>query len=82
MVCFTVVQTEDGVKCNSVIVFGHIDNANSIKHIGLEKIVEKFLPSVAWESAKRGIPLILSKIQVYELKLEHISGKWIDKLKG
>ncbi len=45
----------------------------------LEKIVEKFVPPVAWDQAKGGIPFAKDNIEAYELTIEHLTAKIIDK---
>lgn len=81
-ISFTVIETEDGVKAKSVILFGSATEVVNKRQIVLEKIVEKFVPKLAWEQAKAGIPYALENISAFEINYKHISGKWIDKPEG
>lgn len=81
-ICFTVIETEDEIKSKSVIFFGTANVVNEKRKLVLEKLVEKFVPEIAWENAKQGIPHALDNIFAYELNIEHLSGKWIDKPEG
>ena len=78
-VCFTVVETEDGIKSRSAIFFGKAQQVTKGRKKVLEKMVEKFVPKFAWEQAKAGIPYAVDRIKAYELKIEHLTAKWIDK---
>lgn len=81
-ISFTVIETENGIQCKSIVLFGKAVMAAEKKTFVLEKLVEKFVPEPAWESAKKGIPFAVDSIQALELKIEHITGKWIDKPEG
>jgi hypothetical protein len=45
----------------------------------LAKIVEKFVPPFAWEQAKGGIPFAKDGIEAYEISIDHLTAKVIDK---
>lgn len=81
-ICFTVIETEDGIKSQSAIFFGTANEVNEKRQLVLEKLVEKFVPEIAWETAKQGIPYALDNILAFELNIDHLSGKWIDKPEG
>lgn len=81
-VSFTVIETEDGIKSRSTIIFGIALEVPDKKQFVLERLVEKFVPEVAWQQAKSGIPYALDNISAFQIKCEHISGKWIDKPEG
>lgn len=81
-ICFTVIETEDGIKSRSAIFFGTANEVKEKRQMVLEKLVEKFVPEQAWKSAKQGIPYALDNILAFELNIEHLSGKWIDKPEG
>lgn len=81
-ISFTVVETENGVKAKSVIIFGNATEVVNKRQFVLEKIVEKFVPEVMWENAKAGIPYAIESISAFEINYKHISGKWIDKPEG
>lgn len=81
-VSFAVVETNDGIKCRSVICFGDLIEVSDKRQFVLEQFVEKFVPPFAWEQAKSGIKIALDNINAYELNIKHISGKWVDKPEG
>ena len=81
-ICFTVIETEDGIKSQSAIFFGTANEVKEKRQMVLEKLVEKFVPEKAWKNAKQGIPFALDNILAFELNVDHLSGKWIDKPKG
>lgn len=79
---FTVIETEDGVKCRSAIFFGVASPVPEMRESVLEKLVEKFVPQMAWEHAKSGIPFAKNSICAYKLEVEHLTAKFIDKPAG
>lgn len=81
-ISFTVVETEDGIKCKSAIFFGVASCVPDKREMVLSKLIEKFVPEVAWTQAKSGIPFSKDKILAYELKIEHITAKYVDKPAG
>jgi nitroimidazol reductase NimA-like FMN-containing flavoprotein (pyridoxamine 5'-phosphate oxidase superfamily) len=81
-VSFTVVETEDGVKARSAIVFGTAEPVPDSYEMVLEKIVEKFVPVFAWRQAKSGIPHAKENVMAYKVNIEQLTGKWIDKPEG
>lgn len=81
-ICFTVIETEDGIKSRSAIFFGTAKEVKEKRQMVLEKLVEKFVPEIAWESAKQGIPYALDNVLAFELSIEYLTGKWIDKPEG
>ncbi|MEG0366332.1 MAG: pyridoxamine 5'-phosphate oxidase family protein, partial [Coprobacillus sp.] len=81
-VSFTVIETEDGVKAKSVIIFGKIIETPDERQLVLEKLVEKFVPEIAWEQAKLNIPFAYKNTLAFKIECAHISGKWIDKPEG
>lgn len=81
-ISFTVIETEDGIKAKSVILFGSATEVVNKRAFVLGKIVEKFVPESAWQQAKAGIPYALDSIAAFEINYQHISGKWIDKPEG
>lgn len=81
-VCFTIVESEDGVKSKSVIIFATAIEVIDERQFVLEKLIEKFVPKIAWDSAKANIPYAYKNILAYKIPLEHISAKWIDKPEG
>jgi len=81
-ISFTVLEPQEGMRCKSVIFFGTARPVSE-KRVGiLEKIVEKFVPEIAWEQAKNGIPFAKDNIEAYELTIEHLTAKVIDKPDG
>lgn len=76
-ISFTVIETEDGVKCRSAIFFGNAVPVPDMRQTVLEKLVEKFVPSVAWEQAKGGIPIAKDSICAYKLEIEHLTSSGI-----
>lgn len=78
-VCFTVVEPLKGARAQSAIVFGTASPAPDLRERILEKIVEKNVPAPAWEQAKSGIPLAREQIRAWQVRADHISGKWVDK---
>ncbi len=81
-ICFTVIETEDGIKCKSAIFFGTARCVPEKREEVLEKMIEKFIPKMAWDSAKNGIPYAKDSICAYELNMEHLTAKYIDKPAG
>lgn len=81
-ISFTVIETEDGVKSRSAIVFGMALEVPKKRQFVLEKLVEKFVPEIAWEEAKSDIPYAVDNILAFEIKCDYMSGKWIDKPEG
>lgn len=81
-ICFTVIETEDGIKSKSAIFFGTAVSVPENRQMVLEKLVEKFVPEFAWEQAKSGIPFAVDNMQAFELKIEHLTAKWVDKPEG
>lgn len=81
-VCFTIIDTKDGIKSKSVIILGTVEEANDKRQFVLEKLIEKFTPKLAWENAKAAIPSALDNIMVFKIYCDHVSGKWIDKPAG
>lgn len=81
-ICFTVIETEDGIRCRSAIFFGVAVPVLEMRGRVLEKLIEKFVPQVAWEQAKSGIPHAKNSICAYKLEREHLTAKWIDKPAG
>lgn len=81
-VCFTVTQPLEGVRCQSVIVFGTVRPAQELRQLVLEKITEKFVPEAAWAQTKSAIPHALNQMQAYEITLLHMTAKVIDKPEG
>lgn len=80
--CFTVIETEDGVKSKSVIAFGELIQVDDKRQMVLEGMVEKFVPEMAWQQAKANILDALQGIFAFKLKVDYLSGKWIDKPAG
>lgn len=80
-VCFTVIQTQNGIQCKSVLVFGTAEAQSDLRVPVLEKLVEKFVPKAAWSDAKAGIPFAKDKITAYKITPKRVSGKWIDQPK-
>lgn len=78
-ICFTVVETEDGINCRSAIFFGTARCVSEKREAVLEKLVEKFVPEIAWDNAKSGIPDAKDSICAYELDIRHLTAKRIDK---
>lgn len=81
-ISFTVIETEDGIKCRSAIFFGVAAPMPKMRESVLEKLVEKFVPQMAWEQAKSGIPFAQNAICAYRLEIEHLTAKLIDKPAG
>lgn len=78
-VSFTVIEPLKGAKAQSAIIFGTISLVPNMREAVLEKIIEKNVPEFAWEQAKGGIPFAKDGIHAYQLSVDHISGKWVDK---
>jgi len=76
---FTVIETKNGIKARSAIVFGTIEMTPDMKATVLEKLIEKVVPRFAWRFAKPAIQPAVNAIIAYRLKPEHITAKWIDK---
>lgn len=51
-ISFTVIETKDGIKCRSAIFFGVAISVLEMRESILEKLVEKFVPQMAWAQAK------------------------------
>lgn len=81
-ICFTVVESENGIQAKSVILFGQAKEVLDKRQFVVEKLVEKFVPECAWEQAKAGIPYALDQLTALEITWNHICGKWIDKPEG
>lgn len=81
-ISFTVIETQDGIRCRSAIFFGKALCVPAMREAVLNRLVEKFVPEAAWEQAKAGIPFSIDKIAAYQLKIERLSAKYIDKPKG
>lgn len=81
-ISFTVIEPLEGVRCRSAIVFGTAKPVSGKRAEVLEKIVEKFVPQVAWEQAKGGIPFAVNNIKAYEITIEHLTAKVVDKPEG
>lgn len=81
-VCFTVIETKDGIKSQSAVFFGRAKEVPEKKQLVMEKLVEKFVPKCAWEPALQGIPTALAGLLVFEVTIDQLSGKWIDQPKG
>ena len=81
-ISFTVIKMEDEVNGKSAVFFGEAVEVPEKRQAVLEKIVEKFVPPAAWESTKAGIPYALEDLTVYELKIQHITGKRIAQPEG
>jgi nitroimidazol reductase NimA-like FMN-containing flavoprotein (pyridoxamine 5'-phosphate oxidase superfamily) len=78
-VSFTVIESEDGIKARSVIIFGTVEAVSDMRSAVLEKLIEKFVPPFAWEQAKAGVPYAQNGIMAYRLKAKHITAKFVDK---
>lgn len=78
-ISFTVIAPQEGVRCKSAILFGTATLVPDKREEVLEKIVEKFVPPFAWEQSKGGIPFAKDNIEAYELTVEHLTAKVIDK---
>lgn len=81
-VCFTVIEPLEGVRCQSAIAFGVVRAASELRAAVLEKIVEKFVPEIAWKQAKEGIPYAVNRMQAYEITVQHLTAKVVDKPEG
>lgn len=81
-ISFTVIEPQEGMRCRSAIFFGAARPVPEKRAIVLEKIVEKFIPELAWTQAKGGIPFAKDKIEAYEITLDRLTAKFIDKSDG
>lgn len=81
-ISFTVIDTEDGIKSRSVILFGTAACVPDKREAVLSGLIEKFVPEAAWAQAKEGIPYSIGKISAYELKIECLTAKLVDKPAG
>lgn len=81
-VCFTVIQTQNGIQCKSVLIFGTAEADPALAEPILTRLIEKFVPQIAWQDAKAGIPAAKDKITAYRIKPQSITGKWIDQPSG
>lgn len=81
-ISFTVVETDDGIRCRSAILFGTALCVPDKRELVLNGLIEKFVPEAAWAQAKAGIPFSKDKILAYELDIEHLTGKYVDKPAG
>lgn len=81
-ISFTVIETEDGIKCKSAIFFGVTIPVHEMRKSVLEKLVEKLVPQIAWAQAKSGIPFAKNAICAYKLEIENLTAKFIDKPAG
>ena len=79
---FSIIEMDDDIKGRSAILFGTVNIVPEKREAVLNKVVERFIPEFAWEQAKAGIPYAKENICAYELNIEHLSGKWIDKPEG
>lgn len=81
-ISFTVLEPLEGIRCQSAIAFGTVQAVPAMRIPVLEKIVEKFVPEIAWEQAKGGIQYALGNMQAYEITIKHLTAKVIDKPEG
>lgn len=81
-ICFTVVETEDGITGRSAVFFGTAVCVPEKREKVLEKLIEKFVPKIGWEQAKSGIPFSKDSVCAYELSIEQLTAKLISKPTG
>lgn len=81
-VSFTVILPLEGMKAKSVIVFGICKSVPELRGKTLERMIEKFIPEPVWEQVKGGVPFAKENITAYEITIDHISAKVIDKPSG
>lgn len=81
-VSFTAVETEDGIKSRSAVIFGTAGMVPEKGPFVLEKMIEKYVPEPGWEKAKAGIPSAAGQFMAVEVKIRWLSGKWIDMPEG
>lgn len=78
-VSFTVFEPLEGARAQSAIIFGTASIVPDMREMVLGKIVEKYVPGFAWDQAKAGIPFAKDGINAYEVIVDQITGKWVDK---
>lgn len=78
-ISFTVIEPQEGLRSKSAIIFGTANLVPDMREKVLEEMIEKFVPVVAWEQAKTGIPFAKDRIEAYELAIEQLTAKVIDK---
>ena len=78
-VSFTVIQPLEGFKSRSAIAFGTIKIVPELRLLVLEKLVEKFVPAPAWEQTKAALPFAQQSITAYEITIDHLTAKQVDK---
>ncbi|MDR0637331.1 MAG: pyridoxamine 5'-phosphate oxidase family protein [Spirochaetaceae bacterium] len=78
---FTVIETKNGVKARSAIIFEMVEMVPDMRITVLEKLIEKFVPKFVWKQVKAGVPPAQNAIIAYRLKAEHITAKFIDRPK-
>lgn len=81
-ISFTVIEPLEGVRCKSAILFGKVNLVPEKRGEVLERMVEKFVPQFAWEQAKGGIPYATDNVEAYELNIDYLTAKVIDKPEG
>ena len=62
-----------------MIAFGKARPAPELRRAALEKLVEKFFPPEAVEMGKAGIVNQEADTAVYEITIEHLTAKVVDK---
>ncbi|MDR2493400.1 MAG: pyridoxamine 5'-phosphate oxidase family protein [Coriobacteriales bacterium] len=77
--CFAVVDSEDGIKARSALVFGSVEAMPDMRAAALEGLVEKFVPPFAWEEAKAGIQYTYNDIMAYRLTCDVMTAKRVDR---
>ena len=78
-VSFTVIHQLEGVKAKSVVVFGTCIKVPERSAEVLEAMIEKFIPEFVWPQVKAGVPFAKNNITAYEISIDHLSGKMVDK---
>lgn len=78
-VSFTVIHPVEGMKSKSVIVFGTCAVVPELRGEVLEAMIEKFIPEIVWPQVKAGVPFAKENITAFEITIDHISGKVVDK---
>lgn len=76
---FTVIESKNGIKARSAIVFGKVEMIPDMRITVLEKMIEKVAPRFAWKKAKADIPAFENVVIAYRLKPERITAKAVDK---
>lgn len=79
---FAVVRMDDRTSGCSAIVFGRIARDGSAQDEVLERFVERFVPSCAWQEAKRGIPARKGLVDFFRIEVEHLSAKRVERPAG